>query len=89
MLVLTWNLFHGRAVPSAGRPLLSEYAATIAGWGWDLALLQEVPPWWPPILAAAAGARAPDRTDDDTNGPVIGERTGVEHLGSLTSPAAR
>jgi endonuclease/exonuclease/phosphatase family metal-dependent hydrolase len=56
VLVLTWNLFHGRAVPPAGRPLLSEYAATIAGWGWDLALLQEVPPWWPPILAAAAGA---------------------------------
>jgi endonuclease/exonuclease/phosphatase family metal-dependent hydrolase len=54
--VLTWNLFHGRAVPSAGRPLLSEYATTIAGWEWDLALLQEVPPWWPPILAAVAGA---------------------------------
>jgi endonuclease/exonuclease/phosphatase family metal-dependent hydrolase len=54
--VLTWNLFHGRAVPSAGRPLLAEYATTIAGWEWDLALLQEVPPWWPPILAAAAGA---------------------------------
>jgi endonuclease/exonuclease/phosphatase family metal-dependent hydrolase len=54
--VLTWNLFHGRAVPPAGRPLLAEYAATIAGWEWDLALLQEVPPWWPPILAKAAGA---------------------------------
>src|SRR4051794_25701459 len=54
--VLTWNLFHGRAVPPAGRPLLAEYATAIAGWGWELALLQEVPPWWPPILAAAAGA---------------------------------
>jgi endonuclease/exonuclease/phosphatase family metal-dependent hydrolase len=54
--VLTWNLFHGRAVPSAGRPLLPEYATTIAGWEWELALLQEVPPWWPPILAAAARA---------------------------------
>jgi endonuclease/exonuclease/phosphatase family metal-dependent hydrolase len=54
--VLTWNLFHGRAVPSAGRPLPAEYAATIAGWEWDVALLQEVPPWWPPMLAVAAGA---------------------------------
>jgi endonuclease/exonuclease/phosphatase family metal-dependent hydrolase len=54
--VLIWNLFHGRAVPPAGRPLLAEYATTIAGWGWELALLQEVPPWWPPSLAAAAGA---------------------------------
>jgi endonuclease/exonuclease/phosphatase family metal-dependent hydrolase len=56
MRVLTWNLFHGRAVPSAGRPLLTEYAATIAGWEWDVALLQEVPPWWPPTLAEAAVA---------------------------------
>jgi hypothetical protein len=54
--VLIWNLFHGRAVPPAGRPLLAEYATTIAGWEWDVALLQEVPPWWPPMLAAEAGA---------------------------------
>ena len=54
--MLIWNVFHGRAVPPAGRPLLAEYATTIAGWGWELALLQEVPPWWPPSLAAAAGA---------------------------------
>jgi endonuclease/exonuclease/phosphatase family metal-dependent hydrolase len=54
--VLIWNVFHGRAVPAAGRPLLAEYATTIAGWRWDLALLQEVPPWWPPILAGAARA---------------------------------
>jgi endonuclease/exonuclease/phosphatase family metal-dependent hydrolase len=54
--VLTWNLFHGRAVPPAGRPLLREFAAALAGWEWDVALLQEVPPWWPPQLARAAGA---------------------------------
>jgi endonuclease/exonuclease/phosphatase family metal-dependent hydrolase len=54
--VLTWNLYHGRAVPPAGRPLLDEFAAALAGWAWDVALLQEVPPWWPPELAAAAGA---------------------------------
>jgi endonuclease/exonuclease/phosphatase family metal-dependent hydrolase len=54
--VLTWNLFHGRAKPAAGRPLLVEFAAAIGGWRWDVALLQEVPPWWPPLLARAAGA---------------------------------
>jgi endonuclease/exonuclease/phosphatase family metal-dependent hydrolase len=54
--VLTWNLFHGRAVPPAGRPLLDEFAALLAGWEWDVALLQEVPPWWPPKLARATGA---------------------------------
>ena len=57
MLVLTWNLFHGRAKPAAGRPLLVEFARTLASWEWDLALLQEVPPWWPATLAYACGAR--------------------------------
>jgi endonuclease/exonuclease/phosphatase family metal-dependent hydrolase len=56
--VLTWNLFHGRAVPPAGRPLLREFAAALAGWEWDVALLQEVPPWWPQALARATGAEA-------------------------------
>jgi len=54
--VLTWNLFHGRALPGVQRSLLDEFAALIAGWDWDVALLQEVPPWWPPALARAAGA---------------------------------
>jgi endonuclease/exonuclease/phosphatase family metal-dependent hydrolase len=54
--VLTWNLFHGRAVPPAGRSLLPEFASAIAGWRWDVALLQEVQPWWPPELARAAAA---------------------------------
>src|SRR3954447_21591271 len=50
MHVLTWNLFHGRAVPPAGRSLQHEFASALAGWDWDVALLQEVPPWWPPEL---------------------------------------
>jgi endonuclease/exonuclease/phosphatase family metal-dependent hydrolase len=58
MLVLTWNLFHGRAVPERHEELLGEFAAAIAGWEWDVALLQEVPPWWPPALGRAAGASA-------------------------------
>ena len=54
--VLTWNLKHGRAVPSAGRELLGEFTAALAGWDWDVALLQEVPPWWPPELGQQLGA---------------------------------
>jgi len=55
--IVTWNLFHGRALPPRDRDLMDEFAARLAGWEWDVALLQEVPPWWPPALAAAAGAQ--------------------------------
>jgi endonuclease/exonuclease/phosphatase family metal-dependent hydrolase len=55
--ILVWNLFHGRAVPPAGRSLLAQFASQIAGWEWDVALLQEVPPWWSPELAASASAQ--------------------------------
>ena len=55
--VLTWNLFHGRSVPARDIDLLDAFAARLAGWEWDVALLQEVPPWWPGALAAAAGAQ--------------------------------
>jgi endonuclease/exonuclease/phosphatase family metal-dependent hydrolase len=54
--VVTWNLYHGRGVPPSGRDLLPDFAATLAGWEWHLALLQEVPPWWPGDLARMAGA---------------------------------
>jgi endonuclease/exonuclease/phosphatase family metal-dependent hydrolase len=54
--VLTWNLFHGRAIPARNANLCDAFARRLAGWEWDVALLQEVPPWWPPALAAAAGA---------------------------------
>jgi endonuclease/exonuclease/phosphatase family metal-dependent hydrolase len=53
--VLVWNLFHGRAQPGAGRDLRGEFAARLRDWERDLALLQEVPPWWPPFLAAELG----------------------------------
>ena len=56
MRILTWNLYHGRARPPAGRELFEEFAAAIAGWEWDVALLQEVPPWWPLPLAERARA---------------------------------
>jgi endonuclease/exonuclease/phosphatase family metal-dependent hydrolase len=54
--VLAWNLFHGRSVPPAERSLRAEFAQRLAAWVWDVALLQEVPPWWPALLARAAGA---------------------------------
>jgi endonuclease/exonuclease/phosphatase family metal-dependent hydrolase len=54
--VLSWNLKHGRSVPSAGRDLFNEFADALAGWDWDVALLQETPPWWPARLAARLDA---------------------------------
>lgn len=48
--LLTWNLQHGRSVPPAGHDLFDEFAAALAGWPWDVALLQEAPPWWPDQL---------------------------------------
>src|SRR4051794_7134363 len=54
--ILTWNLFHGRSKPETRRSLRPEFAATLAAWEWDVALLQEVPPWWPVELARASHA---------------------------------
>ncbi len=54
--VLTWNLRHGRAQPPARRDLLPEFRAALAGWEWDVALLQEVPPRWAARLGTALGA---------------------------------
>jgi endonuclease/exonuclease/phosphatase family metal-dependent hydrolase len=56
VLVLTWNLFHGRSLPPSDRSLLDVFATRLASWEWDVALLQEVPPWWPPVLARACEA---------------------------------
>lgn len=56
MKVLSWNLFHGRSVPGSGRELLDEFGGALASWDWDVALLQEVPPWWPSALAVRCSA---------------------------------
>ena len=56
--VLTWNLFHGRAVPARDENLFDAFAERLAEWSWDVALLQEVPPWWPVALARACDAQA-------------------------------
>jgi endonuclease/exonuclease/phosphatase family metal-dependent hydrolase len=49
--LLSWNLMHGRSLPGAGRDLLDEFTAALDSWQWDVALLQEVPPWWPALFA--------------------------------------
>jgi endonuclease/exonuclease/phosphatase family metal-dependent hydrolase len=54
--ILTWNLFHGRSVPGARRDLFDDFCAMLGSWQWDVALLQEVPPWWPEPLAGRLGA---------------------------------
>jgi endonuclease/exonuclease/phosphatase family metal-dependent hydrolase len=51
--VITWNLFHGRAQPPAGRPLLDEFVELLAREQWDVALLQEAPPRWAGQLGAS------------------------------------
>ena len=56
--VLTWNLFQGRALPPRDEDLLAAFGARLSSWEWDVALLQEVPPWWPAPLAAACDAQA-------------------------------
>ncbi len=56
MLILSWNLFHGRSLPPTRQSLFERFAASLAGWRWDVALLQEVPPWWPAALARASAA---------------------------------
>lgn len=49
---------HGRSIPPSRRELLDEFGAALAGWEWDVALLQEVPPWWPAVLGRACRASA-------------------------------
>lgn len=56
--MLTWNLFHGRSPEPRGRDLFGDFAAAIGAWTWDVALLQEVLPWWPARLGEACGASA-------------------------------
>jgi len=74
--VLTWNVFHGRSLPNAGRSQLGEFAAALGGWEWDVALLQEAPPWWPEPLARACGAAAWRRVLTSRNG-LLGLRRAV------------
>lgn len=75
MLVLSWNLFHGRALPPLDRNLIGAFSAKLAAWRWDVALLQEVPPWWPVALARACGAE--QRTAMTSRNSLLALRRGV------------
>lgn len=60
MRVLSWNLFHGRDDPADldyRRSLQSEFATLLAGFEWDVALLQEAPPRWFRPLTSATGSQ--------------------------------
>ena len=56
--VLTWDVFGGRATPSAECDLSADVAAALAGWEWDIALLQQAPPWWLAELRRSLGCEA-------------------------------
>jgi endonuclease/exonuclease/phosphatase family metal-dependent hydrolase len=56
VLIVTWNLFHGRSLPHSRGSLYPQFAEKLRSWEWDVALLQEVPPWWPQSLARDLGA---------------------------------
>jgi endonuclease/exonuclease/phosphatase family metal-dependent hydrolase len=56
VLIITWNLFHGRSLPPSRGSLYPQFAEKLHVWEWDVALLQEVPPWWPQTLARDLGA---------------------------------
>lgn len=56
--MLTWNLFHGRTRPGRNEDQRDAFATALAAWSWDVALLQEVPPWWPRALARVCDAES-------------------------------
>ena len=66
MLVRTWNVFHGNAVPPRRRGFLREMVQLVSGDRPDLVCLQEVPVWalkhlehWSGMQAAGAVAAEP------------------------------
>jgi endonuclease/exonuclease/phosphatase family metal-dependent hydrolase len=66
LLVRTWNLFHGNAVPPVRRGFLEEMVRLVTADGPDVVSLQEVPVWalrhledWSGMAAVAAVAARP------------------------------
>jgi endonuclease/exonuclease/phosphatase family metal-dependent hydrolase len=58
LLVRTWNLFHGNAVPPERRAFLREMVELITADEPDVVCLQEVPPWAFLFLERWSGMRA-------------------------------
>ena len=66
LLVRTWNVFHGNALPPRRRGFLREMIELVSGDSPDVVCLQEVPVWgiarleeWSSMQALAVVARAP------------------------------
>jgi endonuclease/exonuclease/phosphatase family metal-dependent hydrolase len=87
MRLLTWNLYHGRAVPGAGRSLAPQFARALDGWEWDVALLQEVPPWWGPLLERETGAQVRRALTSRNWAPAVQARLGARFPDLLKSGA--
>jgi endonuclease/exonuclease/phosphatase family metal-dependent hydrolase len=75
LLVRSWNLFHGNAVPPERRAFLDELVRLAAADAPDVVLLQEVPPW------------ALDRLDEWSGMAAVGEVAARPSLGPLPSTA--
>jgi len=66
LVVRTWNLFHGNAVPPGRRAYLEEMVRLVTGDDPDVVCLQEVPVWalrrlegWSDMAAFGAVAARP------------------------------
>ena len=60
-------------------------AQRLAGWDWDVALLQEVPPWWGPPLGRAARASARTALTSRNWLPLLRRLVAERHAGLLGS----
>ena len=76
LLVRTWNLFHGNAVPPERDAFLEEMVGLAVADAPDVVLLQEVPAW------------ALERLDDWSGMAAVGEVAARPSLGPLPSTAA-
>jgi endonuclease/exonuclease/phosphatase family metal-dependent hydrolase len=75
LLVRSWNLFHGNAVPPERNAFLEEMVRLAASDRPDVLLLQELPPW------------ALDRLDEWSGMPAVGAVAAPPTLGPLPSTA--
>jgi endonuclease/exonuclease/phosphatase family metal-dependent hydrolase len=84
VLVRSWNLFHGNAVPPERRAYLGEMVELAAADGPDVLCLQELPVWALDRLAAWSGMQA---VGDVAAPPRIGPLPSTAELGRiLTEP---
>ena len=94
MLVRTWNVFHGNAVPPRREAYLEEMVRLAASDRPDVLCLQEVPAWALPHLAEWSGMQAfgdvaaPPRIGPFPSTATVGRAVTSLHHGMLRSLAA-